>query len=52
MHDIVTEATIGLQHPLDGVTNLKYKLLHFMQPNNFFCKEKKALAFNHIGAAI
>ncbi len=36
---------MGLNHTLDGVTNLKYKLLHFLT-TNFFCKEKKALAFN------
>jgi hypothetical protein len=36
--------SIGLHHPLDGVTNPEYKLLHFIQLN-FFCKEK-ALAFN------
>jgi hypothetical protein len=40
-----TGKTIGLHHPLDGVTNPKYKLLHFIQLTNLFCKEK-ALAFN------
>ncbi len=35
---------IGLFHPLDGITNPKYKLLCFLTTN--FCKEKKALAFN------
>jgi hypothetical protein len=25
--------TIGLYHPLDGMTNLKYRLLHFLTPN-------------------
>ncbi len=24
---------MGLYHPLDGVTNLKYKLLYFLTPN-------------------
>ncbi len=24
---------MGLFHPLDGVTNLKYKLLYFLTPN-------------------
>jgi hypothetical protein len=37
---------IGLHHPLDGVTNLEYKLLRFIQLTQFFCKKKKALAFN------
>jgi hypothetical protein len=37
---------IGLHHPLDGVTSPEYKLLHFIQLPKFFCKEKKALAFN------
>jgi hypothetical protein len=36
---------MGLDHPLDGVTNPKYKLLHILL-TKFFCKEKKALAFN------
>jgi hypothetical protein len=34
-----------LDHPLDGITNPKYKLLHFLT-TKVFCKEKKALAFN------
>ncbi len=38
--------TIGLQHPLYGITNPRYTLLRFIQLTNFFCKEKKALAFN------
>jgi hypothetical protein len=37
---------IGLYHPLDTVTNPKYKLLHFLTTKNNFCKVKKALAFN------
>jgi hypothetical protein len=36
---------IGLYHPLDGITNPKYNLLFFLK-TIFFCKEKKALAFN------
>ncbi len=36
---------IGLHHPLDGVTNPKYKLLHFIHLT-IFCKKKRALAFN------
>ncbi len=36
---------IGLHHPLDGVTNPKYKLLHFIKLT-FFCKKKMELAFN------
>ncbi len=36
---------MGLYHPLDGVTNLKYKLLYFLTPNKKNSK-KKALAFN------
>ncbi len=40
-----------LDHPLDGVTNPKYKLLHLLSTNKI-CKEKKALAFNRDGAAI
>ncbi len=37
--------TIGLHHPLDGITNPEYKLLHFIQVT-LFCKNKRALAFN------
>jgi hypothetical protein len=37
---------IGLHHPLDGITNPEYTLLCFIQLTKFFCKEKKALAFN------
>ncbi len=33
------------RHPLDGVTNPKYKLLHLFTTIIFY-KEKKALAFN------
>ena len=31
---------MGLYHPLDGVTNLKYKLLYFLTPNKKIFKEK------------
>ena len=37
---------IGLYHPLDGITYLKYKMLYFVTTKNNFCEEKKALAFN------
>jgi hypothetical protein len=37
--------SIGLQHPLDGVTNPKYMLLHFLT-TKFLGKEKKAQAFD------
>ncbi len=29
---------IGLHHPLDGITNHEYKLLHFMHLTKFFWK--------------
>ncbi len=35
---------IGLHHPLDGITNPEYKLLHFIQLTIF--RKKEALAFN------
>ncbi len=35
---------MGLYHPLDGNTNLKYKLLCFLTPNKKISK-RKALAF-------
>ncbi len=33
---------MGLYHPLDGVTNLKYKLLYFLTPNKKNFIEKGA----------
>ncbi len=36
---------MGLYHPLDGVTDLKYKLLYWLTPNKKISK-RKALAFN------
>ncbi len=36
---------MGLYHPLDGITNLKYKLLYFLTSNKKISK-RKALAFN------
>jgi hypothetical protein len=35
-----------VHHPQNGITNPKYKLLHFLTTKIKFCKEKKALAFN------
>jgi len=34
--------SIGLYHPLDGITNLKYKLLCFLTPNK---KKDKGISF-------
>ncbi len=31
---------MGLYHPLDGIANLKYKLLYFLTPNIKKIKEK------------
>jgi hypothetical protein len=36
---------MGLYHPLDGITNLKYKSLYFLTPFKKNSK-RKALAFN------
>jgi hypothetical protein len=36
---------IGLYHPLDGISNPKYKQLPFLT-NEFFYKKKKIQAFN------
>ncbi len=38
-------AALGLYHPLDSVTNLKYKLLYFLTPIKKISK-RKALAFD------
>jgi hypothetical protein len=43
--------TMGLHHPLDGVTNPKYKLLRFKQQTIFFEKGGHYL-LTGIGAAI
>ncbi len=40
-----TRCLLASFHSLDGVTNPKYKLLHFIQLTIFF-KKKRALAFN------
>ncbi len=32
---------IGLNHPLDGVTNSKYKLLHFLTTKKFLAKRRR-----------
>jgi hypothetical protein len=42
---LVDEQGKGINHPLDGVTSPKYKLLCFLT-TELFCKEKNALAFN------
>jgi hypothetical protein len=42
---VLAEPGMVLYHPLDGITNLKYKLLYFLTPNEKNSK-RKALAFN------
>ncbi len=32
---------MGLYHPLDGITNPKYKLLHFLKTKIYFAKRKR-----------
>jgi hypothetical protein len=39
-------SSMGLHHPLEGITNPKYKLLHFWATKMKLYKEKKALALN------
>jgi hypothetical protein len=34
---------MGLDHPLDGITNLKYKLLHFVTTKIFLQREEGAI---------
>ena len=36
----ITENAIGLHHPLDGVTNPKYKLLHFIELTIVFAERR------------
>jgi hypothetical protein len=42
---------MGLYHPLDGITNPKYKLLYFLTPNKKNSK-RKAQVLTGIDAAI
>ncbi len=42
--------TIGLHHPLDGVTKPEYKLLHFIQL--IFFQREEGTTLTEIGAAI
>ncbi len=42
---VIILSVMVLFHPLDGDTNLKYKMLRFLTPNKKISK-KKALAFN------
>ncbi len=35
---------MGLDHPLDGITNPKYKLLHFLT-TNFFLQREEGTSF-------
>jgi hypothetical protein len=44
-HSSNGNSSMGLYRPLDGITNLKYKLLYFVTPNKKISK-RKALAFN------
>ncbi len=48
----LTRRSIGLHHPLDGVTNPEYKLLHFIQLPNFFVKRRRHQLLTRIGASI
>jgi hypothetical protein len=36
---------MGLYHPLDGITNLKYKVLYFLTPFKKKFKEKGTTSF-------
>ncbi len=36
----IKHISMGLYHPLDGVSNLKYKLLYFLTTNKKFFEEK------------
>ena len=39
--DLKFKNPIGLHHPLDGITNPKYKLLHFIQITKFFATRRR-----------
>jgi hypothetical protein len=39
-------------HPLDGITNLKYKLLHFLTPNKITIQRERYQLLTMIDAAI
>jgi hypothetical protein len=42
---------MGLDHPLDGITNPKNKLLHFLT-TKFFLQREEGMLLSRIGAAI
>jgi len=44
-------ANSGLHHPLDGITNPKYKQLHFLT-TNFLAKRRRHKLLTGVGAAI
>jgi len=39
---IIFMISMGLYHPLDGISNLEYNLLCFLTPNKIIFKEKGA----------
>jgi hypothetical protein len=39
--DFIKSVGMGLDHPLDGITNPKYKLLHFITTKNSFAKIRR-----------
>ncbi len=49
---IVTDYTMGLYHPLDGITNLKYKLLYLLTPNKKNFQRERHWLLTGIDAAI
>jgi hypothetical protein len=52
LYHMKMRGSIGLHHPLDGVTNPEYKLLHFIQLTNFFAKRRWHWLLTGLGAAI
>jgi hypothetical protein len=47
----VITTPIGLDHPLDGITNPTHKLLFFLTTKKFFAKTRRLQLFTGIGAA-
>jgi hypothetical protein len=49
--DLISSNAMGLYHPLDGITNLKYKLLYLLTTNQKIQREMHQL-LTGIDAAI
>jgi hypothetical protein len=52
INTLSNDVTMGLYHPLDGITNLKYKLLYFLTPDEKQIQTEKHKLLTGIDGAI